>query len=114
MKRWKTQKVIDLLKVVPNIKLLDIGDQGSEICTKQLAYEIDGCSNNLYIRGFNTDHQNNILDPDDADVEMVEVTSEYSDGGESSEPGNILARALITIELVKAGFSVVRSLDLYF
>jgi hypothetical protein len=110
--QWNTARVRSLIETLPNIKW--VGTSGGEhYVTQQLTYEVAGATDRLYVRGFTTDPKG-LPNEDDVDVEMVEITTEYSDGDDSREPANVLARAAIWSELLKAGYSVVRALDPYF
>lgn len=115
MMRWKSSKIKAILEKVPNISLVDVGPQGSEMTTEQLVYAVHLANDKLYVRGFVTDHQNQLLQGDDVDVEMIEVSTGYSDGGDSREPQNVIARGLVHAALLDAGYGeVVRSLEPYF
>lgn len=113
MIHWKTETIKQTLSAVPGITFAEIGEQGSERTTELLAYNVAGATDRLYVRGFVTDKQLN--QSDDVDVEMIEVFTEYSDGGDSQEPENVAARGLMMAALLKAGYKpVVRSLEPYF
>jgi hypothetical protein len=114
VKHWKTTEIKTLLESVPHITLVGVFEQGSEMTTEQLVYDVDEAEDRLYVRGFVTDHKDQLLKGDNVDVEIVEVTTEYSDGVDSSNPENVIARALIHAALLKAGYQVVKSLEPYF
>jgi len=114
MNHWKTSDIKTLLEPIHQIKLISTDPQGSEMTTAQLAYKVEGANDRLYVRGFVTDHTNQIVDEDDTNIEMVEVFTEYSDGGDSQEPENVIAKAMIHAALLRAGFQVVKSLEPYF
>lgn len=111
--RWNRQAIELVLAAVPQVKLAGVNPQGSEKTTEQLCYQVVGAQDRLFVTGFVT--EGSLLQADNVDVEMIELNSEYSDGGESSEPSNIVARALMTAALVTAGYApVVRDLRAYF
>jgi hypothetical protein len=112
MTHWKSSQIIDLLKNIVGVTLTATGDAGSERTTEQLVYAVEGGHDQLFVRGFVTEGE--LALADDVDVEMIEVSTEYSDGSDSPEPANIVARAFIMAALMSAGHIVVRSLDLYF
>src|SRR4051812_27647736 len=101
MNHWKSNKIIELLKAVNGVTLTDTADAGSEKTTEQLVYAVEDGQDRLFVRGFVTEGE--LALADDVDVEMIEISTEYSDGSDSPEPENVVARALMMAALMKAG-----------
>jgi len=112
MSRWKTGQVVSAISVVPGV-LVGALSAGEDYTTQQITLIVDGSENNLFVRGFVTDHKP-LNGDDDVDVEMVEVTTGYSDGDMPNDPILVVAHGQVSAALMQLGHKVVRSMDPYF
>jgi hypothetical protein len=112
--KWITSAVMALL-CDPKWSIEAVG-QGGDWDTNNLVINLLGNENNrLFIRGFNPKNTPEVTTPDDAEIEMVEVT----DGGDSRGGWNIYEREFgnmyveVCVRLNEAGYLVVPCMDEY-
>jgi hypothetical protein len=112
MSRWITDEIVKTVSEIPEITIFDITG-GEDHTTKSLSASVKDSEYKLYIRGFSTNHTA-IPNDDNVDVEMIEVTSGYSDGDMPNDPEYVIVHARVKAALMKQGHCVVNSLDPYF
>ena len=113
MPRWKTDDVMAALRG----EGLDCSPlpPGGDMDTRKILIRVDG-EYSLWVTGFDEDIQEEIEDPDDVEVEMVELTDgKDSRGGcNSYAEGHVTAWGKAGRILEGMGFHVVRTMDDYF
>lgn len=118
MKRWISSDMVKFLSAIPGIARVEVHPQGGDVDTsKLLVYVTNGqsvCEDRLHISGFTVEGE--ITDPDDTEIEMIEVTDgNQSDTGLCSDEEEVcVAYGRITSRLRNAGFDVVESMNAYF
>lgn len=111
--KWNLEAVRKAISTIPEVVSVNAQDDSGDYATNSLFVIVGGTDENLWVRGFTT-QEGGLKQFDDVEVEMVEVTTGYSDGDMPNIPELILAHAKIKVELVKLGFKVVNSMDRYF
>jgi hypothetical protein len=112
MTRWVTATIVEAMTQIPEVNVGDIS-QGEDHTTQTIRLEVSGSDNGLWVRGFRTDPKP-IPNDDNVDVEMIEVTTGYSDGDMPNDPVLCVIHAQVKATLMKQGHSVVNSLEPYF
>jgi len=104
----------DLVMVTDFIVREHFHDQGGDVDTQNLVFEIKDSANVVRLCGFDVD--NDISNPEDCDCEFAQLKAgEDSVGGlNCNEPNVALAYVTIRQKLEDWGFEVVPSLDPYF
>ena len=111
MKHWKTPEIMEKLISIPGASILK-SPCGGDVDTSEVIVKRKGYA--VHVAGFVT--QGDIVDPDDADVEMVEIT----DGKDSRGGCNVTTAdgmklySEVKIIITEAGFLTVDSMDEYF
>lgn len=118
MKRWVTSEMVEFLSHIQGIARVEVHMQGGDVDTSNLLVFItDGQSvqeDQLHICGFTTN--GDITNPDDCDIEHIEVTDGLqSDTGLSSDNEEVcIAYGRVVSRLRNQGFDVVESMGGYF
>lgn len=113
MAKWNVGQIkAEIRGIYPSAVIMRT--RGEDVTTDGLQVQFpDNGDDSLFLQGFVVEGM--IPAHDDVDVEMVELTSGYSDGGlVSSDLQMIQLYADIRKILATAGFVVVNSLDEYF
>jgi hypothetical protein len=111
MSRWITDDVVKAISTVNGTSIERI-DMGEDHTTQSVTVEVENSENTVYVRGFST---NTYLKTDNnVDVEMVEVSTGYSDGDMPNDPDYVIVHARVKAALMRMGHTVVNSLDPYF
>lgn len=112
MKQWNLIEVSQAINSVPECIIQAITMYNEDCTTKQITVRINNSDNMLYIRGFRTDS----IQPakDNNNIEMIEVTTGYSDGAMPNDPDYMIVHAKVKAAIMRLGYSVVNSLDCYF
>jgi len=113
MKIWKKEEIGKILSSLSEIKIQEERYKGEDYTTDGFILDVNGTEENLYVRGFITSGKP-LKTNDNVEIEMVEVTTGYSDGNMPNDPALCIAHGIVKAALMKAGFSVVDSLDPYF
>ena len=115
MSNWNTEKIInDLKSALKNIKTIDNQGQGGDVDTENIYISFKNTNDCLFICGF--DDENDIVDPSNSEVPMVEVTDGLdSRGGLNSKDKKFAAHYIIARQyFIDEGFEVVDSIKAYF
>lgn len=112
MSKWITSDVVTAVSTIPEAKISGIS-QGEDCTTRSLFITVDGSEYNIYVRGFVT-NGNRLKSDDNVDIEMVEVTTGYSDGDMPNDPDYCIVHARVKAAIMRLGHSVVNSMDRYF
>jgi hypothetical protein len=112
MTHWITSEVANVVEEVPEASVINVQPGGCHT-TESLHVRVKESGNSLWVRGFRTNPEE-IPSDDDIDVEMIEVTTGYSDGDMPNDPVLCVVHTQIKAALMKHGHSVVNSLDPYF
>jgi hypothetical protein len=112
MRQWSTQEVIQRVKTIPQIKAAFVSAEGEDHTTQQIRVEIRGTKEAAFIRGFVTD--STLPAGDLVPVEMVEVSTNYSDGELPDDAAFLAAYGYIRAAVVSLGHKTVNSLESYF
>lgn len=112
MTQWNLVEVSQAINSVPECIIIAITSYDEDYTTKQITVRIEGSENLLYIRGFRTDS----IQPakDNNKIEMIEVTTGYSDGDMPNDPAYMIVHAKVKAAIMRLGHQVVNSLDCYF
>jgi hypothetical protein len=110
LKKWSTVEIANAVRNIQECGIIKT-TQPEDYTTDTLHLAVRG-SSYLWVRGFRTDR----ISPakDDNKIEMVEVTTGYSDGDMPNDPILCVVHARVKAEIMKLGYSVVNSLDPYF
>ena len=111
MKQWNIESIKLAILSVSECKIESIG-LSEDYATEQITVSVDGSNFRLYVRGFRTDHV--LLSKDHNNVELVEVTTGYSDGDMPNDPNYVIVHARVKAAIMTLGYSVVNSMDQYF
>jgi hypothetical protein len=108
---WLKAPVRSMLESIPGVHII-AENPGEDHVTEGFTVSVDGSEHNLYIRGFAT--VGILPRHDDVEIEMVEVSTGFSDGDMPNDPVLVLVHANIKAGLMTMGHSPVDSLDPYF
>ena len=111
MKQWDFLKVSQAINSVPECIITAVSP-AEDTTTKQITVSIENSENMIYVRGFRTD-QKSIIKNNNM-IEMVEITTGYSDGDMPNDPDYCVTHAKVKAAIMKLGYDVVNSLDSYF
>lgn len=111
MKRWDVIEVGHAIIAIPECAVV-FATPAEDYVTQQLTVAVAGSEYSIYVRGFRTDHK--LLAENNEEIEMVEVTSGYSDGDLPNDPEYVIVHAKVKAAIMKLGYSVVNSLEPYF
>lgn len=109
MIQWNEGKIVVALTAIMEIEIRN-NTLGEDYTTNQLTYAVENSENQIFIRGFVTEGkpiQDNM-------IEMVEVTTGYSDGDMPNDPDYCIVYAKVKAAIMRLGYSVVSSLEPYF
>lgn len=111
MKQWDQQAVQDAIIGIPECSIEQI-TLPEDYVTSQLVISVAGSDYGIFVRGFRTD----AISPakDDNRIEMVEVTTGFSDGDMPNDPAYCIVHARVKAALMTLGYCVTNSLDPYF
>lgn len=112
MSKWITSDVVDAVSAIPEVAVIHTG-YGEDCTTQSLTLSVASSDYNVYVRGFVTDGQR-LKSEDNVDVQMVEVTTGFSDGDMPNDPVYVVANAKVKAAVMKLGHQVVGSMDGYF
>lgn len=110
--KWNRGTVKNAILSVPLAKIIAVSAP-EDYVTEQYTVHVGESKYQIFVRGFRTDQES----PEDTgEIEMVEVTTGYSDGDmPQDDPLYIVYHAQIKAALVQAGYTcTVNSLDPYF
>ena len=110
LKAWNLEDVQSAIQSVQKCKIAHVSP-AEDYVTERVVINVAGSDNRVFVRGFRTD---GVPVARDGKVEMVEVTTDYSDGDMPNDPLYVLAHAEVKVAVIKLGYRVVRSLDMYF
>jgi len=113
MSKWITNDVVAAISTVPEVSIIR-KDGGEDITTQSLTLAVINSQNHIYVRGFTTDSRKPLKSDDNVDIEMVEVTTGYSDGDMPNDPDYVIAHAKVSAAIMRLGHTVVKSLERYF
>jgi hypothetical protein len=112
--KWITDEIVRRLDTIPGNKVINVGYQGGDYDTREIAIGIPPLDFEkvIFIRGFHT--TNEISNPDNCEIEMVEVQDgmDSSGGLRSNNPELIKLYAEVRLRLTD--FIVVDKMDDYF
>ncbi len=112
MKQWNEAQIKQAILSIPECKIINMG-LAEDYVTGQITIAVADSSYQLYVRGFRTDHVE--LAKDKNNIEMVEVTTGYSDGDmPMGDPNYMIVHARVKAAIMTAGYLVVNSMDPYF
>lgn len=111
MSRWNTNEIVEAVSTVPEVNVMSI-QPGEDHTTKYLTLAVAGSQNFVYVRGFSTNKY--LSSDDDVEIEMVEVSSGYSDGDMPNDPDYMIVHARVKAAIMRLGHRVVNSMDAYF
>jgi hypothetical protein len=86
--------------------------QAEDYTTETVTISVLGSDHNLFVRGFRTDQKS--PSENHNQIEMVEVSTGYSDGDMPNDPVLSIAHGKVKAAMMRLGHSVVNSLDPYF
>jgi len=110
MKVWDAAAVIKAIDSVPGCSSSQWS--GPEDYTSgQIVVLVNTSQHSIYVRGFRTDGEQFLSDNQ---VEMVEVTTGYSDGDMPNDPDYCVTVAMVKAAIMRLGYQVVNSMDGYF
>jgi hypothetical protein len=112
MSHWNTEQAKIAILAIPKVTLNRIS-LGEDCTTDGIDLDVIGSDNRIFVRGFVIDGKR-LKANDNVDVEMVEVTTGYSDGDMPNDPIYVVAHAQVQAALMQLGHSVVKSMDGYF
>lgn len=109
--KWEGTTVSQAINSIPECVIHAITPI-EDYVTETFQVRVEGSDNMIYIRGFRTDNvqyskQNNM-------IEMVEVTTGFSDGDMPQDPDYCITHAKVKAAIMRLGYEVVNSLDPYF
>ena len=110
MSLWNTEQAKIAILAIPEVSLNRIS-LGEYYTTDGIDLDVAGSEKLIYVRGFSTDR---LSQNDNVDVEMVEVSTGYSDGDMPDDPDYCIIHARVKAALMRLGHRVVNSLDRYF
>ena len=113
MSKWITIDVVAALATIPEVSILR-KDGGEDITTQSLTLAVANSQNHVYVRGFTTNSSKPLKSDDNVDIEMVEVSTGYSDGDMPNDPDYVVAHAKVSAAVMRLGHRVVNSLDRFF
>jgi hypothetical protein len=111
MKQWNSDNVESAIISVPECQVIAQA-QPEDYTTETFYVNVCGSEHSLWIRGFRTDSVQPLSD--DNQIEMVEVTTGYSDGDMPNDPVLCIVHAKVKAALMTEGYQVVNSMDPYF
>ena len=114
MMKWTTDEIVKKLKTIPGNNVINVGHQGGDYDTREITIgrpPLD-FEKVIFIRGFHT--TNEISNPDNCEIEMVEVQDgmDSSGGLRSNDLG--LIRLYAEVRVALRSFIVVDKMDDYF
>jgi hypothetical protein len=109
--RWRTEEVVALFQGFCEV---DSVSPGGDVDTTYVNVKKDGYK--LHICGFTPDLSIEIENPDDTEIELVEVTDGMDSAGgcNSYRLQDLEFHARVVYRLKQAGFDVVPTMDVYF
>ncbi len=111
MKRWEFTPISQAINSIPEA-IITFVSEPEDYTTQQITVRVEGSENRIYVRGFRTDGTR--PSRDNNNIEMVEVTTGYSDGDMPNDPDYCIIHAKIKAAIMRTGYSVVDSLEPYF
>lgn len=111
LKKWEFTLISQAINSVSECIITHVRP-AEDYVTQQITVRVSGSDNMIYIRGFRTDQVNPSKDFDR--IEMVEVTTGYSDGDMPNDPDYCIIHAKVKAAIMRLGYDVVNSLDPYF
>lgn len=102
MYKWNSDKIIAFIQTLDCIEDVLNDGPGGDVDTDNLCAKVRGTGEYIYVCGFNVD--NDIPDPYECDVEMVEITDQSGDGLQSND--FTIAQAYIAIRQYFVGQDV--------
>ena len=112
MSIWITSDVINAISTIPGVSI-DRASIGEDYTTDGIDLNVFGSKNRIFVRGFVTDGKR-LKANDNVEIEMVEVSTGFSDGDMPNDPIYVVEHAHVQAALMKLGHSVVKSMDGYF
>jgi hypothetical protein len=112
MSLWITDDIKNAVRQIEGVTIIDTG-LGEDCTTQSITLSVQDSEYMIYVRGFVIDGKRLKTD-DNVEIEMVEVSTGYSDGDMPNDPIYVVAHAQVQAALMKLGHSVVKSMDPYF
>jgi hypothetical protein len=112
--KWNLAKIISIVRDVQGVENVTALNDFGDYTTKSVYVEVGGTEEHLWVRGFVTSEGGLNGVTDDVEVELVEVTTGYSDGDMPNDPILMVVHAKIRAALSVAGYKTVISLEPYF
>jgi hypothetical protein len=109
--KWEREKVKEAIEKVRECSIISTTEFEGYV-TDGFYVRVKDSDNSLWIRGFRCDGIE--VDMKDPYIEMIEVTTGYSDGDMPQDPALCIAHGHIKAELMRIGYRPVNSLDPYF
>lgn len=120
MKHWNTEEMKTVLAAACPGKRIATSERGGDCDTNSVRVVLDGVSEDgwgefVTLCGFNTDYDRHpITDPDNVDVEMLELTCHSGNGLDGATPDECIAYGNIMAALRRQGWNVVPYMKNYF
>ena len=111
MDKWNSNSVKKAIESVSECSIMTTIPP-EDYVTESFWIWVTGTDQRLWVRGFRTDHAQ--IAGDNPEIEMIEVTTGYSDGDMPNDPILCVVHARVKAALMALGYSVVNSLDPYF
>lgn len=109
MSKWELEPIIKAIDAVPDCTVIKTSPD-EDYTTTQLTIRVNNSGYMIYVRGFVTEGQ----PIKDNMVEMIEVTTGFSDGDMPNDPDYVVAHAKVKAAIMRLGYSVVNSMEPYF
>ena len=109
MKYWHLTNVERAIESIPECSIIQV-TPGEDYTTEQFTVKVDKSDHFIYIRGFKTDGAPIKYN----EIEMIEVTTGYSDGDMPNDPDYCVTHAKVKGSIMRLGYLVVNSLEPYF
>ena len=116
MFHWNTKQIKSDLAQITGIVKVVVGPPGGDVDTDNLMLEISGANDNLFVCGFSTNHNIQINDPSNVEIDIIELQDGLDGGGGLHSNDRLTANIFIQVRQYFANkrASIVPSMDPYF